>query len=69
MNGDMKLRLEKQTLRLGEDTEFPEFSFNHAYNGLGNDKVDVYFLVPSTKEDAIKTQATEIAAHLLGEYS
>jgi hypothetical protein len=64
----MKLRLGKATMKLNEDTELPDFSFNHAFVSFGPDECNIVYLIPSTKEDAIKAQSNEIAAHLLGVY-
>jgi hypothetical protein len=64
----MKLRLGKAKLKLNEDTELPDFSFNHAFVSFGNEEADIMYLIPSSKEDVIKSQASEIAGHLMGRY-
>jgi hypothetical protein len=67
----LKLRYETKTIIAGDDTEFPEFSFNHAYSGVGiekGQKVSVSYMVPADNENAIKAMAAEITAHLMGLY-
>lgn len=67
----MKLRYETKEVISGEDTEFPDFSFNHAYSGVGlgkGERVLVSYMVAPDKENAIKALAAEIYAHLLGVY-
>ena len=67
----MKLRYETKTIVSGEDTDFPEFSFNHAYSGVGvpeGQRVSISYMVPSDRESAIKAMAAEITAHLMGVY-
>lgn len=50
----MKLRLEKRLLTMGQDTELPDYSFNHYYNLVNEDQAYVYYLVPTTEADAEK---------------
>lgn len=67
----MKLRYETKEVIAGQDTEFPEFSFNHAYSGVGlpnGERVLVSYMVPADDENAIKAMAAEITAHLMGVY-
>ena len=67
----MKLRLETKRIKVGEDTEFPDFAFDFAYGGIGGGKgtpTDIMYLVPCDDEDIVKAQASEIAAHLMGRY-
>lgn len=53
----MKVRLEKKLIKLGEDTELPDYSYNHYYNFVNNDAAEVYYLVPATLDDARKAMA------------
>ena len=64
----MKLRLERKRFKIGEVIELPDFSFNHAYNFLSDEEIEVTYLVPVDREEAIKAMRSEIAAHILGEY-
>ena len=67
----MKLRLESKRIKIGEDTEFPDFAFDFAYGGVGGiegQEVDITYLVPSDDESTVKAQASELAAHLMGRY-
>lgn len=64
----MKLRLEKIIVKKDEDVEFPDFSFNHAYNTVGQNEVEITYMVPASEQDSVKAQASEIAAHLMGRY-
>lgn len=53
----MKVRLEKTTMKLGQNTELPDYSYNHYYNFVNSDTAEVYYLVPATEEDAQKAMA------------
>lgn len=63
----MKVKLEKQIIKIGQEIELPDFSFNHAYIPNGDD-VFLYYLVPQDDESTIKAQTSELVAHLLREY-
>jgi hypothetical protein len=68
---EMRLRYETKECISGIDTEFPDYSFNHAYNGVGiptGQRVQVSYMVAPDMENAIKALAAEIIAHLLGRY-
>ncbi len=64
----MKLRIEKKILKANEDTDVPDFAFDFTFTGIGPDQAEIIYLVPSDKEDIVKAQASEIAAHLMGRY-
>lgn len=62
----MRLRLERKTFKVGEDTEVPDYSFNHAYNSIDGDEIRVMYLVPSSIEDARKAMAPKAQLNLWG---
>jgi hypothetical protein len=64
----MKLRFESKTIKKGEDVEFPDFSFNHAYNTQGDKQVEIMYMVPSDEDSRKIAARSEIIAHLLGDY-
>ena len=64
----IKLRLGVATVSTDKDTELPDFSFNHAFVSFGENESKIYYLYASDKDSTIKSQAAEIAAHLLGMY-
>lgn len=53
----MKVRLEKLRVPLGKEFYLPDYSYNHAYNWMGPDTVEITYLVPSTLADAQKAIA------------
>ena len=62
----MKLRLERKLFKVGEDTEVPDYSFNHAYSSVDGDTINVLYLVPSSIEDANKAMAPKSQLNLWG---
>lgn len=63
-----KVRWGTATVKRDEDTELPDFAFNHYYTGIGPDECTVGFLYPVGEEDKIKAAMSEIAHHILGDY-
>ncbi|WP_411753323.1 hypothetical protein [Serratia sp. (in: enterobacteria)] len=53
----MKAHWDMVRSKIGVPTEFPDFSYNHYYNRLNDDEMEIIFLVPETEKDAIKAMA------------
>lgn len=53
----MKAYWDSIVCKRGQIVDFPDFSYNHYYNMIGSDTMEIYFLVPETLEDAKKAMA------------
>jgi hypothetical protein len=49
----MRVKLERKRLKVGEFIEIPNWSYNHAYSSVQGEEIDILYLVPETKDDAI----------------
>lgn len=47
----MKVRLVRKIFTLGEPDEIEDYSYNHAYNNVGENKIEVTYFVAESREE------------------